>query len=265
MKYMGESAEQVVGPAASMAGRRVDFGTPGKAEGLGWGIEVDLDITDTLARYRIEGSCFKLPPHIKKITFLDLAPQEALPPNQRTIRSTIRPHSFRGHSELTMVAAPTNPGNPRLVKLRRDFNLLESQDERRYKELGTMISWIFGPSDKAKKRFSNVLKQSSGDTLVIVHGHSSDMGGLGEQYPDEIHDKSGGIVQRMYNFVSMDAILNRYNDPEKFSAIVLNGCNSEMGSVKAKEVPVFYPKGIVKGSANPQFFWSKVGGVSFPE
>lgn len=128
-----------------------------------------------------------------------------------------------------------------------------------------MITWTFGPGGKGEKKFNEVLKESEGDTLVIVHGHSGDMSGMGEQYPDEVKDKDGSIIQRRNNLVPTDDILNRYSDPKKFAAIVLHGCNTEKGTVEAKKVPVFYPMSAVKTLSNPGFLWSAPGGVSLPK
>lgn len=128
-----------------------------------------------------------------------------------------------------------------------------------------MITWTFGPAGKGEKKFNEVLKESKGDTLVIVHGHSGDLSGMGEQYPDETKDESGNIVQRKNNFVPTSEILNRYNDPNKFAALVLHGCNTDKGTVEAKNVPVFYPTSAVKGVSNPGFLWSSPGGVSLPK
>lgn len=82
---------QNIGPTASMSGRRVDFGSVGEGIGLSWGIEVDIDISDSLVRARFQESSFKIPSHITKIKFLELAPQEALDPSLRTVRSTLKP------------------------------------------------------------------------------------------------------------------------------------------------------------------------------
>lgn len=262
---MSESGEQNIGPMASISGRRVDFGVPGEGEGLAWGVEVDIDITDSLVRARLEESSFKIPSHIKNITYLELAPQEALPPDQRTIRSKIMPRSIRGGSALMEVATPAKPGNPTFEIIRHGFNLIRPEDSSRVKALHGMITWVFGPSDENKKRFNEILEKSTGDSLVIVHGHSSDMSGMGEQYPDPMKDDQGNIIQREHNFVPIDSILDRYNDPNTYAAIVLHGCNSEKGEVKAKKVPVFYPMSAVKSSDNPQFPWSKPGGVALPE
>ena len=267
-KYMagdGVNTEgQNIGPTASMAGRRIDFGKVGEGEGLAWGIEVDIDISDNLVRSRFQETSFKIPDHIKKIKYLELAPQEALPPDQRTIRSHMKPRSILGSSSLIPVATPAKQGNPTFEKIRHGFNILRPEDEARFKSLRAMVNWSL-VTQTGKKRFNEVLKETKGDTLVIVHGHSADLSGMGEQYLDETHNKSGGIVQRMYNFVPMDEILERYNDSDKFAAIVLHGCNTEKGVVEAKKIPVFYPTSGVKQSPDPGFIWSKPGGVAIPE
>jgi hypothetical protein len=128
------------------------FGKRGEGEGLAWGIEVDIDLSDPLVRARFEGDLFKLPPHITKIKYLDLAPEEALPPKDRIIRSEMKPHSIiQGDAPLISIACPAPPGNPKLEKLRRAFNLLRPNDEKRFKTLHAMVSWCFGPGYKDKK------------------------------------------------------------------------------------------------------------------
>ena len=253
------------GPTASMTGRRVDFGKPGEGEGLAWGVEVDIDISDSLVRTRFQEYLFKIPDHIKKIKYLELAPQEALEPKLRTIRSKMKPHSILGSSSLIPVATPAPYRNQTIEKVRNACNLLSSEDEKRFRELRNMVTWVMGPGSKDKKRFNNTLEESRGDTLVIVHGHSDDLSGMGEQYPDETKDDQGNIIQRKWNLVPIDEILEKYNDPDKFVAIVLNGCNTEKGAVEAKNVPVFYPMTGTKGSGNPGFLWSAPAGASLPE
>lgn len=262
---MSEGGEQNIGPTASMSGRRVDFGKAGEGEGLAWGIEVDIDISDSLVRSRFQETSFKIPDHVKTIKYLELAPQEALPPDQRTIRSKMKPRSIFGSSSLIPVATPAPPGNPTFEKIRKGFNLLRPEDEARFKSLQAMVSWSL-MTEAGKKRFNGILEQTKGDTLVIVHGHSGDLSGMGEQYSmDKTTDDAGNVIQKAGNNVSIDSILSRYDDPNRFAAIVLHGCNTEKGAPEAKKVPVFYPTSGVKGSPDPGFIWSKPGGVALPE
>ncbi len=183
-KEMSESSENV-GPIVSMAGRRVDFGKAGEGDGLAWGVEVDIDISNSLVRTRFQESSFKIPDHIKNVKFLELAPQEALPPEQRNIRSKMKPRSILGASSLIPVATPSKPRNPMLEKIRNGFNLLSPEDQKRFESLRAMITWTFGPANGSEKRFNDILKQSKGDTLVIVHGHSHDLSGMGENNTPE--------------------------------------------------------------------------------
>lgn len=71
---------EVAGPTSAMSGRRVDFGKAREGDGLAWGIEVDIDLSDSLAKARFQEMKFEIPTHIKHIKFLELTPQEALPP-----------------------------------------------------------------------------------------------------------------------------------------------------------------------------------------
>jgi hypothetical protein len=258
---MSEYTEQTIAPTASMSGRRVDFGEPHTKEGLAWGIEVEIDLSDSLVRARFERDSFKLPSHITKIIYLDLAPEEALSPEDRVIRSKVKPHD----APLISIATPAPPGNPQLEKIRRAFNILRPNDEKRFELLNAMVSWCFGPGDEDKKRFMKILNESKGNTLVIVHGHSSDLSGMGEQYPDELRDEEGNIIQRKYNWVPIDDILNRYDDPERIAAIVLHGCNGEQGIVRAKRVPVFYPRRNVTNAPNRGFMFDPPGGIALPQ
>lgn len=262
---MSEDGEQNIGPTASMSGRRADFGKAGEGEGLAWGVEVDIDISDSLVRSRFQEGLFKIPDHVETIRYLELAPQEALPPKQRTVRSSIKPRSIIGSSLLIPVATPAPQGNPTFEKIRKSFNTLRPEDESRFKTLQAMVSWSL-MTETGKKRFIEILKQSKGDTLVIVHGHSSNLSNMGEQYlMDKTTDGTGNIIQKAGNNVSIDSILSRYNDPDKFAAVILHGCNTKKGTLKAKKVPVFYPTIGVNGSPDPGFIWSKTGAVSLPE
>lgn len=246
------SDSQIIGPTASMAGRRVDFGKPGEG-GLAWGVEVDLDISDALVRAKLKAYSFIIPDHIKYIKYLDLAPQEALPPKDRTIRSDFTPNLFSS-SSLVSVATPAKPGNPTFEKIRDGFNFLRPNDEKRFKSLQAMITWTFGSAYSGMNiKFNDTLKQSKGDTLVIVHGHSNNLSGMGEQYPDEIKDEFGNVIQKKSNFVPIDDILKKYSDPNKFAALVIHGCNIDKGTVEEKNVPVFYPKSSVKKESSPGF------------
>lgn len=96
-------SEQPSKPLTDIVGRMVEFGKPGEGEGLSWGIEVDLDITDPRVKRAFGDRNITIPNNIKKIKYLDLAPQEALPADLRTIRSELGPKN----SFLNTIATPT--------------------------------------------------------------------------------------------------------------------------------------------------------------
>lgn len=238
-------------------GRTVLFGEAHTKEGLAWGIEVDINISDDLARARFKQSGISIPNNIKNIAYLDLAPQESLSRKLRTIRSNVPPWQ----SSLNAVASVT-PDRPNLEKFLNTFNQMMPQDEKRFSYLADMIAQAANTKDVLQK-FNEQLAKSKGDTIVIVHGHSYDLSIMGEQYPDQTLDEAGLVVQRANNAASMKDILNRYNNPNKFSVIVINGCNGEKGSVLADKVPVLYPLSDSKHMGGG-WDWDKPGILSIP-
>jgi hypothetical protein len=88
---------------------------------------------------------------------------------------------------------------------------------------------------------------------------------MGEQYPDQVVDSSGKVVQRKWNFVSIEEILERYDNPKKFAAIVLHGCSLRRSSVVAKNVPVFFPRIHTRNSESGGWIWDAAGGFSKPQ
>jgi len=258
---MSEDGEgQELKSTPSMILEEADFSKSHEGKRAAWGLEVEIDISDSLVRSRFQENVFKIPAHITKLKFLDLAPQESWPPNERNIRSKMKQRSIRGGSGILKVATPAVPGNERLNKIRYAFNFLKPEDERRFKALRGMVTWAVDLN--SRERFNEVLARSAGDTLVVVHGHSSDLSKIGEQYPDELKDEEGNVVQRKGNDVPIEDILDRYNDPTRFAAVLLHACNIKKGSVEAKNVPVFYPTTGVKNVDNPGFFWHTPTGFS---
>ena len=107
--------------------------------------------------------------------------------------------------------------------------------------------------EKDRKRFTDSLESSVGDTLVIVHGHSYDMRNLSEQSP---------LDNKEYNSVSMQTVLTRYNDPNQFAAILIHGCNIKKNSVEADKVDVFFPPEGVGSIETPNTLFSPSGAYS---
>lgn len=237
--------------------RIVVFSEPHTKEGMAWGIEVDLDISDRLPRSRFYQSGIEIPRNITKITYLDLAPQEALPKKLRTIRSKVP----TWQSELKAVSTPV-ADKPKLKNLLHTCNVMMPQDEKRFSHLADMIIQAAN-KDELLRKFNQLLAISKGDSLVIVHGHSYNLSEMGEQYPDLVYDETGKVIQKAGNRVSLKDILDRYNDPNKFSAIVLNGCNHDGVSIKADKVPVLYPLSQTKFKGGGMI-WDKSGGLSAP-
>lgn len=238
----------------------VEFGSPDAPEGLAWGIEINFDITSPLVKRVFSGSRIKIPPKITTITYLDLCPQEELPPSMRTIRSKFKP----GQSVLKTVANPV-PNKLNLEKFLRFWNIMMPQDEKRFALLDDMICQAVN-KDKLLRKFNQVLTEATGDSIVIVHGHSADLSdssAMGEQYPDEVIDSDGRVIQRKHNAVPIKEILERYDDPNKYTVIVLNGCNPKAIGPTARKVPVFYPRNVTSRGRGG-FVWSREGGFSIP-
>jgi len=104
---MEEGLEKIEAVRSKLSGmgQVVEFGQPGEGGGMAMGVEVELDITEPV-RNIFSRNLIKIPQNVTKIVYLDLAPQEALPPDERTIRSKFKPKSFLAGSALVTVTSP---------------------------------------------------------------------------------------------------------------------------------------------------------------
>ena len=190
-----------------VVGRRVDFtqNLP-----LAWGIEVELPI-DGLEKERLYQKLnIKIPEHIDTFKYLDLCPQESLYPDYRNI----------GKRESWQY---TNLDN--LVSGGRSSKRAEMNRRKAIEELFFLV---FGNNGTEKEKFSTLIAESSGNTILAVEGHSWDLPWeIGEHasFDPEKHEERK--FQKTGNDVPVWRIIKKYNE--------------------AKDITLAYPVGEVNG------------------
>ncbi len=206
-----------------LSGRLVTFG---EGENMAWGIEVDIQVTSDLRAYLAEQK-IHLPDNIKNIKFLTLSPQESLPKDLRNIPST-----REIDSRLQFIADVT-----------RNHNTGE-QGKRPYDYLGREFTKVI-PSDSDVENFEDITRKSQGSEILIVQGHGGgDPVTIGEQSTTRPIGPDGAYLQRAGNDVQVYEILEKYNDPSRFSVIMLDSCYSGNKLIEAKRVPIISVQGI---------------------
>lgn len=230
--------------ARGISGRRVDFPSD---EGLAWGIELTIPLDNDRLRNIIKAIYgIDLPKHIDTIIYLDVSPQESLPKSQRNIRT--KKWSFLP-SQLEVLAQKT-VSNQIIEKLTKTLNFSRPSDLKRQYKVQELISDVFGNNKEEKEKFNKHVAESRANKLVIVHGHGGFNSIIGEQYDDGTNAPDGTPIQKKGNSIHIEEVLDRYNDPEKYAAILLHNCHSSDEQVVAKKVPVFMPVGHVGGIAS---------------
>lgn len=128
-------------------GKLVTFG---EGENMAWGIEVNIPITEETKSSLIDyGFAVK---NLRRITILDLSPQESLRPNERTIRS-----KSRHETEMQRILDSTT-----------DYN--EPKDQgRATNQIIKIFVRVMGNSSDAKNHFNET--QSDSEKIAIVIGH----------------------------------------------------------------------------------------------
>lgn len=208
-----------------ISGRRVDF-ISGRE--WSWGVEISLPFRPIEKRYLYERYAFKIPENLKTLKFLDLSPQESLPKDLRTIKSIF--NNNRGSILDTLVKEPY-------------YRLGEIDD----------FFWsVFGRHKKQIRVFNSILSESTGTELLFVSGHSLDDPWVIGEETEVINGKLssgkwGGLRQHGGNKVPVRKILQRYNDPSTYAAILFLCCYTGTKGPKVLDVPVVYPEGEVYG------------------
>ncbi len=211
-----------------------------------WGIELRFSLDEEIRKHLKFFLGLDIQKNIKGIRYLDLTPQESLPPKLRTTNSTRRRATY-----LQLLA---DVGD---IKGRPDFYSLPflSGGMGPKKYLESVFLRAFGLNRKVTGEFSRDLAAAKGGELVIVYGH----GGpgdtrLGEQ-GDTMIDKDGQKVPRVGYEAEIEEILEKYDHPDKYAAIILISCftGSHGDKVRAKRIPV----AVVDGPASIFLPWAK--------
>ncbi|MDO8488256.1 MAG: hypothetical protein Q7S31_02985 [bacterium] len=208
-----------------------------KGDELSWGIEIVISLDAKIKEYLAKSNVV-IPSHIQAIRYLDLAPQESLDRKDRNIRSKHGDsEGLTGLGSLVSVTA-----KPAILNIEPLFGLLIPRPYRTLRNMFlTMIT-----DRKSQERFNNILSNSTGHEILIAYGHGlGDPFSLGEQYWDKPTAKPGQRQQHEGNTVTAEEVLERYNDPEKISAIILRSCYIGKDGVRAKKIPVVRAQGVV--------------------
>lgn len=214
-------------------GRLVTFGD---LKDLAWGVELSVPITHQI-RKLLGNSGIEIPEHIETIKYVDLAPQESLPKKERNIRADDDQNiSF---SPLNSLANVTDI-SPHLITF--------SLRSRPTKTIGMILqSLLIGRTSKIE--FNEILKESKSCEILIAYGHGrDDPFHSGEQYNDQPNTK-GEATQRIGNRVLATEVLEKYNDPNKYSVIMFRSCYLGKEGIKPNKVPIVYVQGAV--ASNP--------------
>lgn len=205
-----------------LTGRLVTFG---EGEDMSWGVEVDIPLSEELRTY-LADLTVTFPPHIKSIKFLTLSPQESLPVELRNIRS-----NKRRSSKLQEIVDTTTDHKIGLNGV-RPYDMLD-------REFTKVI-----PNKEDRVRLESILNSSPGSEILLVQGHGGgDPMDIGEQFGDTPMGSDNVKLQRKGNSVTADELISRYNNPGKFSAILLDSCYTGSSILKPKDIPVVYVEG----------------------
>lgn len=220
------------GPATvwNVVGRRVDFT---RRPPLAWGIEIELPF-DSLEKERLKRRYgFEIPGRIKNFKFLDLNPQESLPPELRNI----------GQENDWRRTTLEN-----LVRSGRDS---QWADIKRRQEIEELFFWVFGRNKKQIENFSALISKGLGDTLLFVEGHSwNSPFKIGEKSDLDIRDEKIAKFQKWRNDVAVRKILEKYNLPDIYSAIIFVACYDGSKKIRPLDVPFVYAVGEVGNGRN---------------
>ena len=219
--------EPLLVPNGDVIGRRVDFtdGLP-----LAWGIEIELPF-DSREKERLDHKYgIKIPDRINRFNFLDLNPQESMP------------------GELRNLARNDEWLETYLYDLVSSGHISQRSDLIRRRRVEDMFFSIFGWNLDKIEKFNYLIEENKGDTLIFVSGHSGrSPWKLGEHSLGEPRDRNERKYQKLDNDVSIRQILKKYNDPEKYSAILVIACYNGEKRVRTLDVPLIYATGNVGG------------------
>lgn len=206
-----------------IVGRRVDF--TGRLP-LSWGIEIEVpfnpEVKESLQKkYRIV-----IPERINTFMFLDLNPQESLPPDKRNIDYDF--DWFRTNLENLVVSGRGSIW----------------ADNKRRRTIENFFFSILALHQKQTEKFNSIIAKCTGNTLLVVEGHSwSAPWIIGEQGYNLDKDPELNHFQKSGNKVAVKKIIEKYNDPSRISAIFFYACYNGERKIKGLDVPLVYRVG----------------------
>lgn len=236
---MERNASKAVGWARDLSGRRVDFKFK---TGISWGVEVDFSIGSDQKEHIKDVSRVRIPSSINSIRFLDLNPQESIPPKDRNISSDhvnwkTTPLSILTRSTVAKKTIFTSWGE-------------READMKRTEGLGDLFEDFFASDKLGAAQFSRTLLHSRAPKLLIVMGHGDDdPWTIGEQYSQE--PTFSKWKQKLGNSVPVKTLLKRYDSPGEYAAIMLFVCYTGTRGIRPLNVPIVYPEGTVGGYPRP--------------
>lgn len=220
-------------------------------DGPAWAVEAYIPLTNIMRNFIESGLKIKIPEKITGITYLDLSPQESIFPAKFRNITTDWQSKTRPTVDLFGLGRPLD--RLRIASARdalSDFfaflaylNMSSQKEAKKAAVFTDMLDRTFVGKEDAQKKFNEILAKATGTDLLIVHGHGGgDPHHMGERWPDTI--MSGDYVaQRSGNKIMTEDVIDKYNDPKTFAAMILHACNMQKADLVAKDVPLIYPKG----------------------
>jgi hypothetical protein len=262
MKLLGleQKAYEYSWPKA-ITGRRVDFPQPdGK---LIWGVEMEIPLrfesvrgiyeelfnklaTDggiQIAEREIQKRAkerenrtwftdlekFGIPDRIKSIRILDLAPQELLPKKIRDVDSKRNwVHDLAGYRDSMERLADQSADSRIVDRAMRVLGMGSRMTQQRSEALHDLLFDLFGDDKERIGRFKEIIERTGGNEILIVHAHGG--------YDNMIGEQTG-------NWVDLAQVVEKYDQPDKYGAILINTCYLGNEPPPVKRVPVFRAKG----------------------
>lgn len=219
-----------------VTGRTVFFGEPG-SNNYSWGIELDVPIDENLRKYfnsEDKGKIkMEIPDKVTNIRILDLKPEESIPSGQRIIGRT---NEYQ--SALLDTLARKDPET--------DLDEESFPIPFRSGRLFVLMRSILRSHVDNTEIFNKVLNNSKGSSILIITGHG---GGsdwhVGEATGDRPINQYGETFGSIGNSIRLVSVLDKYDDIDKYAAILITACNPQGVKLKSKKVPIFYPKSSV--------------------
>jgi len=224
--------------AISLEGRNLEKDLERKGKG-GWFIDHE----------------FPLPESIKWITYLDLSFQENTLPRKLRDADIKSPRGW--YHDLILANRIDRLLDNKHGFIGSGFGLYNTS-LKRGNALTGVFKDVFGSNSDEAQKFIERLNISEGNEILIVHGHSG--------FTDVVSEKGysgSGDKMRAVNGVDIKQVIERYNDPGKYAAILVHSCYLLDKPPPVKDIPVYRGRGY---SDHPHWFGNKnYPLVSLPE